>query len=221
MNPSFIIRIERDALIVSFPAPARTLSWAVVNGGFCHADHIINHHVSGSDRLFCARPQRWLEEAASRLELQGTVVAMATAVAMNSVIHTPLSAGNVGVNCFATVGCGNALSVGDPASVTLEEPVPSRLHTINMTLTVQPGLTDEAMVEAIQIATEGRVRALYEAGIQSSLSTLAASKHRTRTAQRRRANSMTDERRSAAAIFTTSERDMVFDEARDSSAAGK
>jgi len=51
MNPSFIIRIERDALIVSFPAPARTLSWAVVNGGFCHADHIINHHVSGSDRL--------------------------------------------------------------------------------------------------------------------------------------------------------------------------
>ncbi len=174
MNPSFIIRIERDALIVSFPAPARTLSWAVVNGGFCHADHIINHHVSGSDRLFCARPQRWLEEAASRLELQGTVVAMATAVAMNSVIHTPLSAGNVGVNCFATVGCGNALSVGDPASVTLEEPVPSRLHTINMTLTVQPGLTDEAMVEAIQIATEGRVRALYEAGIQSSLSTLTA-----------------------------------------------
>jgi hypothetical protein len=31
---------------------------------------------------------------------------------------------------------------------------------------------------------------------------------------------MMDERRFAAATFTTSERDMVFDEARDSSAAG-
>jgi adenosylcobinamide amidohydrolase len=43
-----------------------------------------------------------------------------------------------------------------------------------MILTVQPGLSDEAMVEGVQIATEGRVRALYEAGVQSSLSNLAA-----------------------------------------------
>jgi adenosylcobinamide amidohydrolase len=41
-------------------------------------------------------------------------------------------------------------------------------------LIVQPGLSDQALVEAIQIATEGRVRALYEAGIRSSLSHLAA-----------------------------------------------
>jgi adenosylcobinamide hydrolase len=174
MNPSFTIRIEQDALIVSFPAPARTLSWAVLNGGFCHADHVINHHVSGSDRLFCARPQRWLETAAARLGLEGAVVAMATAVKMNSVVHAPLSTGNAEADCFATVGCGNALSVGDPASVTLEEAAPSPLHTINIILAVQPGLADEAMVEAIQIVTEGRVRALNEAGIRSSISHLAA-----------------------------------------------
>jgi adenosylcobinamide amidohydrolase len=174
MNPSFTVRIEQDALIVSFPAPARTLSWAVLNGGLCHADHIINHHVGGNDRLFYARPQRWLEAAASRLVLEGTVVAMATAVKMTSVVHAPLSTGNAEIDCFTTVGCGNALSVGDPASVTLEEAAPSPLHTINMILAVQPGLTDEAMVEAIQIATEGRVRAFYEAGIRSSISRLAA-----------------------------------------------
>ncbi|MGH7875050.1 MAG: adenosylcobinamide amidohydrolase, partial [Candidatus Binatia bacterium] len=51
---------------------------------------------------------------------------------------------------------------------------PAPLHTINMIVAVQPGLSDEAMVEGIQIATEGRVRALYEAGIQSSVSSLAA-----------------------------------------------
>ena len=174
MNLSFTVRIEQDALILSFPAPARTLSWAVLNGGFCHADHVINHHVSGGDELFCAQPERWLEQAAARMDLQGKVVAMATAVELKTRVQVSVCCGDSEVTCFATVGCGNALSVGDPAAAKTEYPAPSPLHTINMILAVQPGLTDEAMVEAIQIATEGRVRALYEAGIRSSISRLAA-----------------------------------------------
>ena len=174
MNRSFIVRDEQDALIVSFPAPARVLSWAVVNGGFCYADHVINHHIMGSDQGFSVDPQRWLEESASRLGLQGTVVARATGVEMKNLVEVSFSAAANSVICFATVGCSNALSVGDPASVVIEQVVPSPLHTINMILTVQPGLEDRALAEAIQIATEGRVRALYEAGIQSSLSNLVA-----------------------------------------------
>jgi adenosylcobinamide amidohydrolase len=173
-NAPFAVRADQDACIVSFPAPVRALSWAVLNGGFCHADHIINHHVSGVDARFCDQPRRWLEETASRLGLEGVVVAMATAVEMKNSIQVSLSGSGNEVTCFATVGCGNALSVGDPALATMEEPAPLPLHTINMMLMVQPALSDEAMVEAIQIATEGRVRALYEAGIQSSLSSLAA-----------------------------------------------
>jgi len=174
MDAPFAVRADQDALIVSFPAPARALSWAVLNGGFCYADHVINHKVSGGDPLFCTRPERWLEQATVRLGLQGKVVAMATAVPMENLVQASFSAGNAEVTGFATVGYSNALSVGDPASVTLEGPPSSLLHTINMILAVQPGLTDEAMVEAIQIATEGRVRALYEAGIRSSISSLAA-----------------------------------------------
>jgi adenosylcobinamide hydrolase len=173
MNSPFIVRTEREALIVSFAAPARALSWAVLNGGFCQADHVLNHRVSGSDAWFCARPDLWLERAASELGLQGKVVAMATAVEMKQLVRASMSSGLAKVTCFATVGCGNALSVGDPVSVAPEERAPS-LHTINLILTVRPALTDEAMVEAIQIVTEGRVRALYEAGIQSSVSNFAA-----------------------------------------------
>jgi len=99
---------------------------------------------------------------------------MATAVEMKNLVEVSLSGDGNSVTCFATVGCGNALSVGDPASVAIEQTAPSLLHTINMILTIQPGLRDEALVEAIQIGTEGRVRALYEAGIWSSLSHLAA-----------------------------------------------
>jgi adenosylcobinamide hydrolase len=170
----FATRVDQDALIVSFLAPARALSWAVLNGGYCHADHVINHHVSGDDPWFCAEPEQWLEESASQLGLRGTVVGMATAVEIKNLVEVSLFGGGRRVTCFATVGCGNALSVGDPASVAIEQAAPSPLHTINLILTIQPGLRDEALVEAIQIATEGRVRALYEAGIRSSLSHLAA-----------------------------------------------
>jgi adenosylcobinamide amidohydrolase len=52
MRAPFATRVDQDALIVSFLAPARALSWAVLNGGYCHADHVINHHVSGDDRWF-------------------------------------------------------------------------------------------------------------------------------------------------------------------------
>ena len=171
-NSPFSVCQERDVLILSFASPARTLSWAVLNGGFCHARHVINH-VDGKDALFCAQPGPWLERAASGLGLQGKVVGMATAVEIRHMIQVSMIGGGARVTCFTTVGCGNALSVGEPASVTIEEPAPP-LHTINMILTVQPGLSDEAMVEAVQIVTEGRVRALYENDIKSCRSDLPA-----------------------------------------------
>lgn len=174
MNSHFAVRADHAALILSFPAPARALSWAVVNGGFFYADHVINHHVRNDDALFCAQPARWLEQAALEFGLRGKVIAMATAVEMKNLVQVAFAGGGCEITCFATVGCGNALSVGDPASVATDQTMPAPLHTINMILTIQPGLSDAAMVEAIQIATEGRVRALYEAPIRSSVSNLAA-----------------------------------------------
>jgi adenosylcobinamide amidohydrolase len=173
MNSRFSVRQQQDALILSFSSSMRTLSWAVLNGGFCRADHVINHHIDGKNALFCAQPAPWLEHAATELGLRGKVVAMATAVNMQHLVRVSTKSESAQVTCFTTVGCGNALSVGDPASMIFEEPAPA-LHTINMILTVQPGLSDGAMVEAVQIVTEGRVRALYEKGIKSCQSGLPA-----------------------------------------------
>ena len=174
MNKPLMIRAERDALMVSFASPAPVLSWAVLNGGMCHADHIVNCHVRGDDASFCAQPEQWLAQAIVELGLRGNVVAIATAVEMTRLVQVSLSNGAAEVTCFATVGCGNALSVGDPAAVMVEARAPAPLHTINLIVTVQPGLTEQSMVEAIQIATEARVRALYEKGIKSSRSGLLA-----------------------------------------------
>jgi adenosylcobinamide hydrolase len=169
-----MMRVEQDACIVSFSPPVRVLSWAVLNGGFCFADHIINHQVRGSDRSFCDQPCSWLQRASTELGLRGKVVAMATAVEMENLSQASLSGGGAEVTCFATVGCGNALSAGDPTSVMPERAAHPALHTINIITVVEPGLSEAAMVEAVQIATEGRVRALYEAGIRSSASSLNA-----------------------------------------------
>ena len=174
MNGAFMMQVEQDVFILSFSAPVRVLSWAVLNGGFCYADHIINHRVRGSDCSFCDRPRRWLQRSATKLGLNGKVVAMATAVEMDNLSQASLSGSDAEVTCFATVGCGNALSAGDPASVMLERAARRSLHTINIITVVQPGLSEAAMVEAIQLATEGRVRALAEAGIRSSASSLIA-----------------------------------------------
>jgi threonine-phosphate decarboxylase len=66
MNEPLMIRAERDALMVSFASPAPVLSWAVLNGGMCRADHIVNCHVRGDDASFCAQPEQWLAQALVR-----------------------------------------------------------------------------------------------------------------------------------------------------------
>src|SRR5215475_3003982 len=124
MNLPFSVREQPDALILSFSSPARTLSWAVLNGGFSHADHVVNHHIDARNALFCAQPAPWLEHAASELGLRGKVVAMATAVDMKHLVRVSMKSASEQVTCFTTVGCGNALSVGDPASINFEEPAP-------------------------------------------------------------------------------------------------
>jgi adenosylcobinamide amidohydrolase len=168
-----MLRVEQDALILSFSRPARILSWANLNGGFCHANHIINQQVHKNDAAFAADPTAWLNSAVHRLGLQGKVVGMMTAVKMESLEQASFSSGEMEATCFATVGLSNALTAGDKADATSNgETVTS--HTINMILLVRPGLSHGAMVEAIQIATEGRVRALHEARILSTRSSLPA-----------------------------------------------
>jgi adenosylcobinamide hydrolase len=171
-SEEIMIRKERDALILSFPRPVLTLSWAVLNGGFCRADHILNHQVHIGDAAFIADPELWLQKQVQRRKLHGRTVALVTGVAMTSLVQFSARRGAAEVTCFATVGCTNAVSAGDAASFSgYAMACP---HTINMILLIRPGLRREAMVEAVQVATEGRVRALYESGVASSQSALPA-----------------------------------------------
>jgi adenosylcobinamide amidohydrolase len=169
---SVTVREERDVLVLSFSPDVPVLSWAVLNGGFRRADHIVNHHVAEDDADFARDPTAWLQGKTQSLGLGGTVVGMATAVDMAFLAQISFSDAAKEIFCFATVGCNNAMTAGD--AVLFKDDRTATPHTVNMILLVRPGLREEAMVEAVQIATEGRVRALFEMGVVSRQSGLPA-----------------------------------------------
>ena len=87
MKAPFAARADQDALIVGSSRGLR-FELGCYARWICHADHVINHHVSGDDRWSAPQPDRWLEESASRLaQPQGTVVAMATAVEIKNLVE--------------------------------------------------------------------------------------------------------------------------------------
>jgi adenosylcobinamide amidohydrolase len=92
------------------------------------------------------------------------VVGLMTGVKVERLVHRIVRHGAFTLECFATVGLSNALAVGDRA--TYEE----RPGTINLILLLNQVLTPAALVEAVQIVTEARVRTLYTAGVKSTVS---------------------------------------------------
>lgn len=168
-QPSFFrLRIIEKTLVVSFPRPRHVVSWAILSGGMrTHASHIINHqvdlHAPDND------PQKTLRRAASRIGIKGLFVGMMTGAhvrkfAMAKRIHDELQA-----YAIATAGCGNLATVGETGGYLEGQSQPIRPGTINLILLVNYGFTHEAMLEAMAIATEAKVRAMYEFGLRSVL----------------------------------------------------
>ena len=130
MNAALMVGVEQDVSVVSFSTPVRALSWAVLNGGFCYADHIINHECAAAMHLSASNHAPGCSGRLRSWGVHGKVVAMATAVDMANLTQVSLSGGGAEVTCVATVGCGNALSAGDPASGITEKAAQPSLHTI-------------------------------------------------------------------------------------------
>jgi adenosylcobinamide amidohydrolase len=79
------------------------------------------------------------------------------------------------VEGFITVGVSNAVRAGDPATYDEADQKPAPVGTINMILLTNARLSDAAMVEAIQVATEAKTATLIDSGIRSWTSSKLAS----------------------------------------------
>src|SRR5262249_5366553 len=155
--------VRERTLVVSLPATYRVLSWAPLAGGLMEAQTLLNHQVQ-TDECPADEPNVYLQALARRLQLTSPVVGLMTGVKVERLVRGLGQQARVRVECFATVGLTNALAVGDPA-IYDESP-----GTINLILVVDHPLTAAALVEAVAIVTEAKVRALYNAVVRSTVS---------------------------------------------------
>lgn len=162
----FKVRVEKDTLVVTFPSPRNVMSWAILHGGVrTHVSHIINHHID--PHTHDPDPRRTLRQAASRIGITGSFVGMLTGAdvrrfSMACAVHNELQA-----YVISTAGCGNLASVGETGNYVERDFPPVLAGTINIIVALNYAFTPEAMLEAMAIVTEAKVRAVYELGLKS------------------------------------------------------
>lgn len=171
-------RLISDNLLIQFRSPRRVLSSAVLGGGFRKASFIINHWIRKEVALnneeyrvqLDQRPGEYLQNFVQSLSLKGPGVGLITAVNIpKKLVVLRENFGELWVEGFFTVGVGNSVRAGDP-TVCGSEGKNHSVGTINIILLTNAGLSDSAMVEAVQVATESKTAVLLESGIRSSVS---------------------------------------------------
>lgn len=148
-------------LVSRFQPAKRGISSSIVGGGLGPVSWALNMTVD--DDYSRVDPDAHLRDVAERLGLQGRGVAMMTAVAVSAFKTAEVD----GVVACATVGVKRpvwAADTGRPAAAASD----TGPGTINLVVSVPVRLTDAALVNAVATATEAKVQALFEAGIDGT-----------------------------------------------------
>jgi adenosylcobinamide amidohydrolase len=154
-------------LVVRFGAPHVVASWAIVGGGLCSADAVAWRRVNDGDLKPPVDAARWLRARMCEEGLEGAV-GLLTSRDLDAWVEATHVGTRVRAHCVTTVGLGNALRAGDPPGPC------ARIGTINMLVRVDVALAPNALLEALAVATEAKTAAVFEAGVRSRRSGLAA-----------------------------------------------
>ncbi|MGW0188983.1 adenosylcobinamide amidohydrolase [Streptomyces sp. NPDC003362] len=151
---------ERLPALLWAPGPGwRMISNAVLGGGIGERGWVLNAQVAHGYRR--RDPDRHLAELADAMGLRGAGVGLMTAADVSAYAQ----AYDGGVEAVATAG----VSVRGWAAVAAEgTAVPAGPGTINIVVAVPVALTDAALVNAVATATEAKVQALLDAGLDCS-----------------------------------------------------
>ncbi|MEE1795716.1 adenosylcobinamide amidohydrolase [Streptomyces sp. BE308] len=146
-------------LVWRLGAGVRVCSSAVLGGGIGPRAWILNAQVPGGyPRL---DPERHLAEIAAAEGLTGPGAGLMTAADVTA--HT--RAADEGVTATVTCGLGVRGWAAAPAEAIAGAPLPG---TVNIVVTVPAALSDAALVNAVATATEAKVQALLDAGLDCS-----------------------------------------------------
>ncbi|UVT17678.1 MAG: adenosylcobinamide amidohydrolase [Nitrospira sp.] len=160
-------RVIGPTLVISLGGRKRVLSSAPQGGGFSPASHILNHQVEanpGSNGRV-PDPARYLRKLAVQLGVATRTVGLMTAVPMTQLVTARAAAGQLWVECFATVGVTNAVRAGDRPLRRIHRRGTFRPGTINLIIVTNGSLSGAAMVGAVQVATEAKTGVLRDHGV--------------------------------------------------------
>jgi adenosylcobinamide amidohydrolase len=154
--------------VVRFAEEHVTASWAFLGGGIRRSRVVAFHQVTDDELKPPVDARAFFR---GRLERAGLsdAIGLLTSRDVGSYTDVERSCDGLAARCIATVGMGNALRAGDPPGPT------ARIGTINLLCRVSVPLADEALLEALGLATEARALAVHESGIASTASGLPAS----------------------------------------------
>ncbi|HEX5423939.1 MAG TPA: adenosylcobinamide amidohydrolase [Candidatus Acidoferrales bacterium] len=158
--------VRGQTLVVSFCSPVDVISWAVLNGGRRQGvTHIINHHTEGLTAH--EPPSKTLRRIVRDLGLRGTVIGLMTGADVRLHSFSRASYKEMQAVALATAGCNNLATVGEQGNFIEGESWPLSVGTVNLIVAVNHRFTHEAMLEALAISTEAKVKAIQEAGLLS------------------------------------------------------
>ncbi|WP_410056039.1 adenosylcobinamide amidohydrolase [Roseobacter sp. HKCCA0434] len=137
----------------------RVLSWAINRPGFVTARRILWREVRNADLPEGLDVHRWLEEElVARGEAES--VAFLTSRRIDRVHDRAARIEGITARAVATVGLSNAERVG------LRQTAPrGPFGTINIAVTLDTGLGETGLIEALSIAVQARTAAIVDAAI--------------------------------------------------------
>ncbi len=151
------VTLDRPWLRADLGQMMRVLSFAPYRPGFVTASRVLWREVRNADLTPDFDAVGWLAESVAADD----AVAMLTSRDVGTYRLEHAEQGLFRASCLATVGLTNAERVGRRLPVAT-----SGYGTINLLVTISPGLSDTAMIEALSIAAQARTAAVMEAGLR-------------------------------------------------------
>ena len=141
------------------PAPVRVAATSVLGGGIGERAWFLNATVPAD--YPAADPEGDLRELAAAMGLAGDGVGMLTAKDVRAAVRVDEG----GVRVLATVGLGWPTWAAAPDG---DDGRAQAAGTVNVLVVVPAALGDAALVNAVATATEAKVQALLEAGVDGT-----------------------------------------------------
>lgn len=159
--PELSLLLQEDRIELRLPRAFQTLSSAVLQGGFGHADGFVNWKVPLDYR--CGDPVTDLKRHCGLWGFDpGRTVGFMTAAKLTHASVTETDGDCFKLFCCTTAGTKNAARAGLPRT-TYSAYAPGTINTI---ILIEGSMTEAAMVNAVITATEANAAALAELGIR-------------------------------------------------------